>query len=145
MERQDVSKYFGNLWQALRGRNPFAAELENMKKECEAQRDKEVKGLQKLVENLRERVTTAERQMVQADKTLGQLMMAQQMLDKTNGNLEDLACRMELGKAEPLREFSQNLEWSNVLTRIAKCHISALTRKDELEKRQRNAARRAKT
>jgi len=137
--------YLKTIWLALRGKNPYAEELEKAKKDYEQRLKRETYGQQQLVENLRERVTTAEKQRAAADKTLGKLMMAQDMLEKTNNNLADLACCMETGKVEALREFAQNLAWSNVLTRIVKCHISALTRRDELEKRQRNAARRAKT
>ena len=154
MNWEKVKRYFGHLWQSLRGDNPFAkveelkkeydAVIADIKQKCAAQRDKEVKDLQRLVENLRERVAKAEADVKKADRLLGKMLMAQQMLEKTNTNLEDLACYMELGKAEKLREFAENLEWSNVLTRIVKCHITVLSRRDELEQRQREAAQRAK-
>lgn len=144
MEWNKIKMYFGNIRQAVCGKNPFAVELKQVRKECEERLHKETSGMQQLVENLRERVATAENQVAKADKTLGRMMMAQDMLEKTNNNLADLACCMEIGKVEALREFAQKLDWNNVLLRIAKCHISVLSRRDELEQRQREAAQRAK-
>ena len=143
MENVKIKSYFRNLRSAICGKNFFAEEVNRARKECEERCSKEARGLQQLVENLRERVVSAEKQAEQSDKMLGRMMMAQNMLEKTNNNLADLACCMEIGKVEALREISQELDWNDILLRIVKCHIAVLTRKDELEKRQREAAQRA--
>ena len=94
-----------------------------------------IKDFQTLTENLRQRLTDAEYKQKQTDRALASLMMARQLLDKTNNSLTDLCSYMEMGDAEALREMTESMEWSSTLLRIIKSHLQVLGRKNELENR----------
>lgn len=97
--------------------------------------DKQILDYQKLVENLRQRISDADKQRKQTDRTLATLFMARQLLEKTNNTLTDFCNYMEIGNVEALREMTEDMAWSSVMLRIIKNYMLVLDRKNELEQR----------
>ena len=97
--------------------------------------DSQIVDYQKLIENLRQRIADADKQQKQTDRTLGTLIMARQLLEKTNNTLTDFCNYMEIGNVEALRDMTEDMSWSSVLLRIIKNYLLVLERKNELEQR----------
>ena len=157
-----IERYLKNLMKALFGLDPYRDELEEAKEQVRKsaenmktmqdhlyaalekwdnavtemeKSDALATSLQTLTENLRQRLADAEDKQRHTDRAVGNLMMARQLLDKTNNGLTDLCNYMEMGDAEALREMTEGMEWSSTLLRIIKSHLQVLGRKNELEQR----------
>lgn len=126
--------YVKRIFLALSGKVFTIAEVENIKKEVRRQTGTEIKSLQSLVENLRERVAELSKHADLADRAMQRLSMSQSLLEKTNNSLEDLCTYMELADAEKMRAMAQELSWNDSLSRIIRLTLQLLQRKSELEK-----------
>lgn len=113
----------------------FRKEIEKKVEENGQALRRQINDYQTLTENLRQRLADAEDKQRHTDRAVGNLMMARQLLDKTNNGLTDLCNYMEMGDAEALREMTEGMEWSSTLLRIIKSHLQVLGRKNELEQR----------
>lgn len=144
-------QYLANLFSAIIGRKTVQKDKEKPNTSHAS-----ISDYQKLVENLRERLSTAEAnyraemadlhacykeqvrclqdKLQQANATIGQETRSKAMLEQTNNALSDLCSAMAGDSIDEIIYVTQRLEWSNPLTRIAQYYINVIKRKAELEK-----------
>lgn len=143
-----VKSLFNELCCRITGRR-------RIEQECEQRYRSHVKDYQRLIENLRTRLADADithRQemadlhasykmqvknltdkLQKANADMGNYIRSQQMLERTNDALTDLAAAIAGGDTDDIIRVTEELEWSNPLTQIAHGHLNILRRRNELE------------
>ena len=151
-----MKQYFKNLLAALAGRLPLRDEVERERKKCASEYQQLIENLRtRLAEKeqdaretledvmaqnesrlavLRDKLKAANEETHKANRTIGQLLMAKTMLEKTNTGLLSLCKAMENDDVDAMMEVTQHLDWNNDLTLIAQLHIQVLRRRNELDR-----------
>ena len=77
-----MMRYIKNIWRAILGRSSYPVEIERVRQEYEQKAASDVRDYQVLVENLRERLRSAEEDITSANRYIGKLLQQKGELEE---------------------------------------------------------------